>query len=323
MSAIDIDWGSISWSDMCGKCGVMFDCLASGQIDMCDVCVILFPEEAAATITKTQDTPEDAHAPGTIPQTPSSAVRPHLPVRNDPICTLCTRRVSPNDNNNGVQCTRCCNHWARRGTNLFANVGMKPTAKAQKLLENFEKEQKEMADKVEAATGVRPTELNKATVPTRTLPPSEPTRRGKTNSSAAMPSGGPAYLGHTTVSTPTVSSSGPTYPHPGNPTVFPPTLPWSGLAYHANDVVFSPTGRSNGPTYPYLGYTTTSTPTVQPNARYHARPVHYQAAVQTGAWNTTPHAHLSARNEAATQTENSNDDQLEKELYEALTGVLY
>lgn len=240
MSATDIDWESISWSGWCNKCGIEYDCFASEHIYLCEVCVILFPAE--------------------------STFGTQLPAPDEPICTKCTRRVSSNDNNNGVQCTRCCNYWARRGTDLFATAGMRPTAKAQRLLEVFEKEQQEMTGKVEAATDVHPPKYDNATPPLSTVPSSETTSRNSmTSSSVAMPRAPPAYIGSTTVHTPAVPSNAP---------------------YHA-----------------------------------HA-PAHSQAATQTVAWNTPPHARLLPRNEAAMQAEDSNDDQVEKALNEALTGFL-
>ena len=48
-------------------------------------------------------------------------------------CKLCTRHFPPSKNNNGINCTRCCNKEAAEGNDLFASRNLPASAKATEL----------------------------------------------------------------------------------------------------------------------------------------------------------------------------------------------
>lgn len=90
---------------------------------------------AAAVQTPKQSTPKKAKTP--------------MPENN---CGRCSRKFRQNRNNNGVDCTQCCNQWAARGYNLFAKEGMNPSARAAKAIDDYYKKQQSES----AAAGATP-----------------------------------------------------------------------------------------------------------------------------------------------------------------------
>lgn len=77
-----------------------------------------------------------------------------MPEKN---CGRCSRKFRQNRNNNGVDCTQCCNQWAARGYNLFAKEGMNPSARAAKAIDDhYKKQQRESAGAGAGATPATP-----------------------------------------------------------------------------------------------------------------------------------------------------------------------
>lgn len=82
--------------------------------------------------------------------TPKKAKTP-MPEKN---CGRCSRKFRQNRNNNGVDCTQCCNQWATRGYSLFAKEGMNPSARAAKAIDDYYK--KQQSESAGAGAGATP-----------------------------------------------------------------------------------------------------------------------------------------------------------------------
>ncbi|KAM0717265.1 hypothetical protein Q7P37_007117 [Cladosporium fusiforme] len=72
---------------------------------------------------------------------PTKDKKPKAPLP-DIKCTRCARTFKQNRNNNGVECTRCCNKYAALGYNLFAREGIKAPSKVVKVIEEYYNKEK-------------------------------------------------------------------------------------------------------------------------------------------------------------------------------------
>lgn len=118
-----VDWAAVKWPNDCEKCGRRYDCIDDNHESVCGVCQILFGGDQHANTSAAVDstTRED-------------------PRRKDGqrTCPIDNRLFSPNGNNNGRHCTYCCNKRAGEGFDLWAEVGLVPTPKAQALLRAYQ-----------------------------------------------------------------------------------------------------------------------------------------------------------------------------------------
>jgi hypothetical protein len=121
------------WPANCGKCSAAFDIVVNNHLSLCTAC------QKQYTDCSTCGNNYARLANGT------AAVCDECKRSHYVHCKLCTRHFPPNKNNNGVDCTACCNKEAEKGNDLFASHNMPSSAKAADLLKNARAQQQQAA----------------------------------------------------------------------------------------------------------------------------------------------------------------------------------
>ena len=124
-----------TWPANCGKCSAAFDILAANHLSLCTACQKQYVDCAFCDVNYARIA--DGVCDGcTAPPPPSSELDDaERPNRDHYMhCKLCTRHFPPNKNNNGINCTRCCNKEATEGNDLFASRNLPASTKAAELL---------------------------------------------------------------------------------------------------------------------------------------------------------------------------------------------
>jgi hypothetical protein len=122
---------STVWPSTCCKCSAEYDIAVDNHLSLCTACQKLYTDCSTCGNNYARIT-------NGTPAVCDECKRSHYVH-----CKLCTRHFPPNKNNNGVDCTACCNKEAEKGNDLFASHNLPPSAKAADLLKNARAQQQQ------------------------------------------------------------------------------------------------------------------------------------------------------------------------------------